>query len=211
MQLVLLVMIILSGVNSFGRNLLQEAEEARLRLRDKQSKLTTQVRQVDFQLKLYGFCPESFVVATNMLAQAANSRAWKELYSGETKTHIKARTLLTDTMKTIEDNLHATTRIITQVKEIKYNEWAKTHPEEAREIEIDKRVSAAESMAANAQMQAQAAQNNAWNASRDAEQAKRDALDAQQRANTAQIQARNAQGRADDAENALRNRGFRTW
>jgi hypothetical protein len=212
LQAVLMLSIILSATMSYGEGQQEKKFAAEtVALKQGHQKLIDAADQIAVDLAGYNIKSPSFTQATNTLSKLGKDRAWRDLLSRETRTHEQANVQLQSAMKDVRSLLSDASKTVELAKEAEYKVWAKAHPEEAREREIQRRLDAAEVAANNAREEARVAKTAAYRASADAEDAKRQAQNAQQQAVNAQNQARNAQGRADDAENALRNRGFRTW
>ena len=136
-QLVLLTMLILLGINCFGESRQEKAARETIdRLKSDQRKLTDSANTLAAELTQYRINPPSFSLATNKIARLAQDRAWRDIYSRETKTHDKAEAQLKEAISETRRLLSVARESVDKFTNAEYLAWAKTHPEEARAREI---------------------------------------------------------------------------
>jgi hypothetical protein len=151
---------------------------------------------------------------TNML----KASAWRDLPSRDTRRHSEAVAVLQRYIQEGNGHIERGRKELNGFKEAEFLAWAAAHPEEARALEINRRLEAAENAARNASYAAQQARQEseqasqkAQRASQDAQRASQDAQDAQQRAVRAQRQAQESDQKAGRAEDALQQHGIHSW
>lgn len=129
--------------------------------------------KIDLDLQRFGqkskYAEQARLVARNMVYTAA----WKDLRSRETRKN-RSATIMIDRMFELANNhLVSGRKELAVLEEAEYAEWAKAHPEEAKSLDMQRRLQAAEEAAKNAALKAQAAEDAAKRASEEAIEAQR--------------------------------------
>lgn len=188
-----------------------KVESIRQSLVDKAQTVLSGAEEIDKELERYKWkskaTQQARIVVTNMLM----SSAWRNLPSRDTRKHNDAVETLQRLVDEANRYLETGRKELLAFKEAEYQAWAKAHPEEARTLELQKALRAAQSAAFNAEMQAQEAKTAARQAGEEAEEAKQQAQDAQNQAQRAQRQSQDAGNRATRAEDALFRQGINSW
>ncbi len=169
-----------------------KVERARKSLMNQASVLSSAADELDSELAKFQKQSENTVkvrtVITNMLANVA---AWSELNARDTRRHDGAKKRLEGLLKEARGHLDSGKKELAALKKAEYEAWARANPEAAMQLELQKRIAAAESAAQTASIAAQMA-------SREAEDAARTARNAQMQAQEAERKAKDTERRTND-------------
>lgn len=125
--------------------------------------------KIDLDLQKYGhkskYTEQARLVARNLFHTAA----WKDVTSRETKKHRAAVTAINQMIELANSHLSSGRQELASLEQAAYAEWAKTHPDEARLMDMQRRLEAAEEAAKIAATKAQEAEESAERARRDAQ------------------------------------------
>lgn len=183
---------------------LAKVETVRQSFMDKARAVVSAADEIDLGLQRYDWKSKATDQARLIVTNMFKASAWRDLPSRDTKRYKDAVSALQRYIDEGNYHIQLGRKELAEFKEAEYQAWARAHPEEARALEIQKRLQAAENAAVNAQMQAGAAQSAARRAGQEAEQASQDAQ-------AAKRQAQESDRKAGRAEDSLRQHGIYSW
>ena len=152
----------------------------------------------------YGLDVTPIINVCNAMRKVSQINAWKKVWEHTTKVKEAANETLRQEIRVVRRDTDALFKKLVEIKRDEYANWANNHPQQAMNITVKKRLSAAEQRVQNAERRARNAERRARNAEAEAASAAGEAAEARRDAANAANAARAAERRAYDAENRLR-------
>ena len=151
----------------------------------------------------YGLDVTPVIEVCNAMRKVSQINAWKKVWEHTTKVKDAANETLRNEISSVRIATNALFKKLVEIKREEYANWANNHPQQAMDITIKKRLSAAEQRVQNAERRMWEAEQRALNAESKAASAAGAANAARQEAENAANAARAAERRAYNAENKL--------
>ena len=150
----------------------------------------------------YGLDIKPINEVCNDMRRVSQINAWKKVWEHSTKVRDAANETLRKEIGSVRCSTDYLFKVLVEIKDKEYADWASKHPQQAMNITVKKRLQAAERKvqiaeraARNAEARATAAESAAASAAADAEDARREAAEAGAAAWAAERRARNAENR----------------
>ncbi|MBI2440894.1 MAG: hypothetical protein HYV35_05930 [Lentisphaerae bacterium] len=166
----------------------------------KREAVVAEADSLDRSLTNFNFKSQSTIKArSTMDTMAKDTTAWRDLEARDTKRNASGVAKLKAYIQTAEQQLSQARQELAGFKEAEYQVWAREHPEEARSLELEKRIKSAQNAARDALYEAQEAKDAASRSASEAKRASQEAAMARQEAQDAQRRAERADQEAQDA------------
>ena len=149
----------------------------------------------------YGLDITPVIDVCNAMRKVSQINAWKKVWERSAKIQEVANNTLRKEIGSVRRDTDNLFKKLVEIKREEYANWANNHPQQAMNITVKKRLSAAEQRVQNAERRARNAERRARNAEAEAASAAGEAAEARRNAADAANAARAAERRAYDAEN----------
>lgn len=160
------------GLIAFADTHIELVYQLRTNLKGQGSILYRQVQDLRLALKQYDVQSQELDAAESILVDMAESPAWKALESRTTRVREKAEQDLTSFIVNAKSKIAVAEKRLELEKQLVYEQWARENPEEARMVELEKRIERAERLSRVALGRAEEAEYAAQRAESEAERAR---------------------------------------